>query len=136
MPRSLFFTMPTFDFINLVRKVVSTAVSAVASPTTAVLAGSALLATFLGEILSLFDLSLPQSLYSYGFNYPEGCEQYAKVFLYAIRFDFLLQLLNWVLGFFSSLVGYVLKFFISLITILVSVGVYRVIRSQLKDLIG
>ena len=133
----LVFSMPTFDFINFVRKIVAGAVSAVASPITAVLAGAGLLATFLDEIVSFFsdDFEIPTIAFE-GFDFPQDCEQFVRVFLYAIDFDTLHSIINWVVVIAYSLIGFSLRYIVSLVGILCAVGVYRVVRKQLKDVMG
>lgn len=129
--------MPTFDFINFVRKIVAGAISAAASPITAVLAGAGLLATFLDDIVDFFsdDFQIPTIAFE-GFDFPQDCEQFVKVFLYAIDFDTLQKIVNWVVGFVYSLIDFSLRYIVSLVGVLCAVGVYRVVRKQLKDVLG
>ena len=128
--------MPTFDFANVLRKLLAAAVSAAASPVTAVLAGAALLSAFLDDIIQFFtdDFSLPT------FQFPSinlgGGSDILSILLYAVNFDLAADYIDCVLRFVSSVLAFGVKFFISLNAILVSVGVYRVVRRQLKDVVG
>ena len=129
--------MPTFDFANVLRKLLAAAISAAASPVTAVLAGAALLSNFLDDILKFFneDFHLPS------FSLPQipaavADHELLNLFLYSVNFDSCASFLNVVFSFISSLFSFAVSFFVSLNAILISVGVYRVIRSQLKDVVG
>ena len=129
--------MPTFDFANVLRKLLAAAISAAASPVTAVLAGATLLSAFLDDILKFFndDFSLPT------LSLPEipgavADNELLNLFLYAVNFDSCANFLNLVFNFISSLFSFAVSFFVSVNAILIAVGVYRVIRSQLKDVVG
>lgn len=128
--------MPTFDFANVLRKLLSAAVSAAASPVTAVLAGAALLSAFLDDIIQFFtdDFSLPT------FEFPsislyDGSDL-LSLCLYAVNFDLAADFIDCVLTFVSAALSFGVKFFISLNAVLIAVGVYRVVRRQLKDVVG
>ena len=129
--------MPTFDFANVLRKLLAAAISATASPVTAVLAGAALLSAFLDDILRFFneDLKLPSLSIP---NIPSAVadNELLNLFLYAVDFDSCVSFLNLVFGFISSFFSFAVSFFVSVNAILIAVGVYRVIRSQLKDVVG
>ena len=129
--------MPTFDFANVLRKLLAAAISAAASPVTAVLAGATLLSAFLDDILKFFNddfflpsLSLPEIPGAVADN------ELLNLFLYAVNFDSCATFLNLVFNFISSLFSFAVSFFVSVNAILIAVGVYRVIRSQLKDVVG
>lgn len=128
--------MPTFDFANVLRKLLAAAISAAASPVTAVLAAAALLSTFLEDILTFFNDSLELPSFSLPTIPASYDSDFLKLIFYAIHFDLVVDFLNMVLGFVSAALEFGVQFIISLTAVLVCVGVYRVVRSQLKDVVG
>ena len=130
--------MPTFDFSNILRKIVAAAVSVAASPITAVLAGATILATFADEIVSFFssDFSWPAFSLSSLPNLTQESNEILSLVLYAVDFDKVISFVDSVCSFFSGLLSFGVKFISSLLLVLVTVGAYKVVRKQLKDAFG
>lgn len=128
--------MPTFDFANVVRKLIAAAVSAAASPVTGVLAAASLLAIFLEDILTFFNDTIKLPSFSLPSIPSEYDSDFLRLIFYAIKFDLVKDFVNLVLSFISSCLAFGVKFIVSLLAVLVLVGVYRVIRKQLKDVVG
>lgn len=129
--------MPTFDFANIFRKLLAAAVSVVASPVTAVLAAAALIAPFFEDIITFFndDFSLPQ------IDFPEIVVPYDgspfyQMLLYAVNSEMAIDFLNTIINWVKAALNFGIEFFVSLISVLCLVGIYKVVRRQLKDTVG
>lgn len=129
--------MPTFDFFNVARKLVAAAVSAAASPITVVLSAAVLLTGFFKRILDFFtvDLSLPTISLS-GIDMPDYAQPYLSLFFYAVNADLCVDFLNSIIKFFDKFITFGVSFIASLFAVIVSVGIYRTVRANLKDMIG
>lgn len=129
--------MPTFDFGNIVRKLLAAAVSVVASPVTAVLAAAVAIAPFFQDILNFFndDFSLPEISFP-KIVVPSDGSSFYQMLLYAVNSEMAINFLNTVIDWVQAAINFGIEFFISLFTVICIVGIYRVIRRQLKDTVG
>lgn len=129
--------MPTFDFANVIRRLVSAALSAVASPITAVLAISSAITLLFDDIIKFFgeDLTLPQLSFE-PLSLTDSADSLLRVFLYAVDFNTLVEIVNFILGFFQKFIIFSCSFVVSFIGVVVAVGAVKVVRKQLKDVMG
>lgn len=129
--------MPTFDFGNIIRKLLAAAVSVVASPVTAVLAAAAVVAPFFEDIISFFndEFNLPQ-IDCPEIVIPSDGSPFYQMLLYAVNSEMAIDFLNTIIDWVQSAINFGIEFFISLFSVICVVGVYRVLRRQLKDTVG
>lgn len=121
--------MPTFDFFNLVRRVVGAAIKAAFSPTGIVLGLTAGLTALATSFYSLFDFSW----LSYNFTFPTDSSTLSQFVLYCIAYDRLVSILNPTWSFIVNLITFVGTFFASLVTAVCAVGVAKVCRRAIYD---
>lgn len=128
--------MPTFDFFNVVRKIVSTALNAAFSPVTIVLGAAALITTCFESIIQFFndDFNLP-SIQIPSLSLGESSDL-VNFLLYAVNFDTALTFINSTLSFVSSFIDFFVTFMVSLLGVLISVGSYKLVRRQIRDTVG
>lgn len=123
--------MPTFDFSNIIKKIVSVGISAVASPVVWVLAAAGTLSAAVGYYTTWFDsISVPsvESITSFNFD-----SQILQVLMYAVNADFLATIITWVFNTVINTINFLIQFLCSMLVVLLGVGVASVIRKSLKD---
>lgn len=115
----------------------ATAVSVVASPVTAVLAAAAVVAPFFEDIISFFndEFNLPQIDFP-KIVIPSDGSSFYQMLLYAVNSDMAIDFLNTIIDWVQASINFGIEFFISLFSVICVVGVYRVLRRQLKDTVG
>ena len=123
--------MPTFDFANILRKIVTVSLAVALNPLTAVLS----VAGVLTALLSWFDSNI--SIPDIG-RIPEVINLYdstglLELLLYCVNWPLLQTHLNWCLEFLRLCLGYFLTYCSSLFFVLVSVGVFKVVRRKVRD---
>lgn len=126
--------MPTFDFANILRKIVTVSLSVALNPLTAVLS----VAGVLTALLSWFDanVSIPDIV-----QVPEVINVYdssglLELLLYCVNWPLLHSHLNWCLEFLRLSLGYFLTYCSSLFFVLVSIGIFKVVRRKVRDFVS
>lgn len=124
--------MPTFDFSNILRKIVTVSLAVALNPITAVLS----VAGVLTALLSWFDSNI--SIPDIG-HIPEVINLYdstglLELLLYCVNWPLLHTHLNWCLEFLRLCLGYFLTYCSSLFFVLVSVGLFKVVRRKVRDI--
>ena len=129
--------MPTFDFGNIVRKIVSAAITAAASPIASTIAIAALLTPFVDDIMEFFvkDFDLP-SFSVPSIPLPNGSSQLASLLLYSINFDLAISICNSILSFLVGVVNLANQFLLSVLSVIVVSSSYKILRKTLRDYVG
>lgn len=126
--------MPTFDFINIIRKIIQAAISTVCSPVGGVLAASALLMTLLSTFTDFFtSFSFPS--FSINLNF-DTTSDLLQLLFYCVNVDLLVQILSSFFSIVTTIITFSCEFVISLAGVLLVVGAYKVVRQNLKDFVS
>lgn len=126
--------MPTFDFSNIVKKIISLAVQASCSPIVVVLASATVIHSIVGNFTQWFSsISISNLLSKYQLSTEIFQSDLLSLFLYAIAWDETAEVINFVLSAFGSLLDFIITFSISLVGALIPLGVALVLRKSLKD---
>lgn len=123
--------MPTFDFSNVVKKLISVAVSVTASPVVWVIAAGTALSLSVGFLTTWWDsISVPSidAVTTFSFD-----SDLLRVLMYAINSDMLVSIINWITNTIVNTINFLIQFSISLFVVLLTVGITSVIRKSLKD---
>lgn len=125
--------MPTFDFANIINKIVRTAVSAVANPVVILTAFAAAFTAALTVYVKFFtDLSLPRVEF-FSLNFSSFDSDWLSFICYLVDYETLSSIFDFVLQVALGFIPVCLTFFVSLFTFY---WVYRcamTIRAALKD---
>lgn len=123
--------MPTFDFSNIIKKLVSTAIQVSCSPVTWVLAAATALSVSVSYLTDWFNsITIPQLSVDNSLIFNSDI---LKLLLYLVNFDTLLDILISIVNFITSAINFLIRFVISLFSVLIPVIVQSVIRKSLKD---
>lgn len=126
--------MPTFDFANILRKIVTVSLSVALNPLTAVLS----VAGVLTALLSWFDanVSIPDIVQVPEVIHVNDSSGLLELLLYCVNWPLLHSHLNWCLEFLRLSLGYFLTYCSSLFFVLVSVGIFKVVRRKVRDFVS
>ena len=126
--------MPTFDFANILRKIVTASLAVALNPLTAVLSVAGTLTALL--IYFEANVSIPDIV-----QVPEVINIYdttglLDLLLYCVNWPLLHTHLAWCLNFLRLCLGYFLTYCSSLLFVLVSVGIFKVVRRKIRDFVS
>lgn len=126
--------MPTFDFSNILRKIVTVSLSVALNPLTAVLS----VAGVLTALLSWFDanVSIPDIVQVPEVIHVNDSSGLLELLLYCVNWPLLHSHLNWCLEFLRLSLGYFLTYCSSLFFVLVSIGIFKVVRRKVRDFVS
>lgn len=126
--------MPTFDFANILRKIVTVSLSVALNPLTAVLS----VAGVLTALLSWFDanVSIPDIVQVPEVIHVNDSSGLLELLLYCVNWPLLHSHLNWCLEFLRLSLGYFLTYCSSLFFVLVSIGIFKVVRRKVRDFVS
>ena len=126
--------MPTFDFANILRKIVTVSLSVALNPLTAVLS----VAGVLTALLSWFDanVSIPDIVQVPEVIHVNDSTGLLELLLYCVNWPLLHSHLNWCLEFLRLSLGYFLTYCSSLFFVLVSIGIFKVVRRKVRDFVS
>lgn len=129
--------MPTFDFSNIINKLVSATLSVVANPVVILTAFAAALSGAVGIYVSYFaDLSLP-SLPNISLDFSGDMNSlWADLAGYILAYDTLREIFNFVIRFFAGLIPAIITFIASLFTAFWAYKVANAIRASVQDFGG
>ena len=126
--------MPTFDFANILRKIVTASLAVALNPLTAVLSVAGVVTSLL--IYFEANVSIPDIV-----QVPEVINIYdttglLDLLLYCVNWPLLHTHLAWCLNFLRLCLGYFLTYCSSLLFVLVSVGIFKVVRRKIRDFVS
>ena len=126
--------MPTFDFANILRKIVSVTISVAFSPLTIVVTAATVVPSLLSEWVSVFDL--PD-----WFKVPSAVDisdnsHLVQFALYIINYDLIASIINWAIGFVSSLIEFIIEGLATFTVAGATLYAYKIIRVKIKDLVS
>lgn len=126
--------MPTFDFANILRKIVTVSLSVALNPLTAVLS----VAGVLTALLSWFDanVSIPDIGQVPEVIHVNDSSGLLELLLYCVNWPLLYSHLNWCLEFLRLSLGFFLTYCSSLFFVLVSIGIFKVVRRKVRDFVS
>ena len=125
--------MPTFDFANIINKIVRTVVSAVANPVVILTAFAAAVTAALTVYVKFFtDLSLP-SVEVFNFNFSSFDSDWLKFFCYLVDYETFVSIFGFVLQVAFNFIPVCLTFFISLFALYWVFKCAKTVRAALKD---
>lgn len=129
--------MPTFDFSNIVNKIVSAALAVVANPVVLLTVFAGVLSASVGVYVSYFsDLTLP-TLPSISLDVGEHMDSlWADLVGYIFAYDVLKDIVSFVVHFIAGLIPAVLTFVVSLFSAFWAWKAANAIRASLQDLGG
>lgn len=122
--------MPTFDFANIIRKVVSVAITVACNPVTIVIAAAGIIAGLLadfGQAYALPTISVPENI---GWVDSSGL---LELVLYCINYSALVSIINFTFSSVVTIINFSLRFAAGLLTVVTMVAAYRAVRSKIKD---
>lgn len=125
--------MPTFDFFNIIRQIVRTAVATFANPVVICLAFAASFTAALTAYVKYFtDLSLPElNLPTISFSsYDDGWLQF---FAFVLDYSTFRGIVNFVLGVATTFIPVAITFIVALFAAFWIYKVAKTIRASLKD---
>ena len=127
--------MPTFDFSNIVNKIVSAALAVVANPVVLLTVFAGVLSASVGVYVSYFsDLTLP-TLPSISLDVGEHMDSlWADLVGYIFAYDVLKDIVSFVVHFIAGLIPAVLTFVVSLFSAFWAWKAANAIRANLADL--
>lgn len=120
--------MPTFDFGNILRKLVGGAVTALASPYAAALAGALAMDAIFVSLVG--NVKIPS------WNAPTAVSfqsDLLQVMLYCVNYDLIANAIRYICDFGASVCELLIHTVLALGGAVVGWGVYRVVRAQIKD---
>ena len=125
--------MPTFDFANIINKIVRTVVSAVANPVVILTAFAAAVTAALTVYVRFFtDLSLPRVEF-FSLNFSSFDSDWNNFFCYLVDYETLVSIFDFVLQVAFNFIPVCLTFFVSLFTLYWVFKCAKTIRAALKD---
>lgn len=126
--------MPTFDFSNILSKIVRTALNAVANPFTIITTASAAITMAVTHWISTFDIDLPSIDFdSSAFSEWIG-DDWMDLVAYTIDYNTIKELGNFVIFLAASILPALITFIISCIGLYWTYKTYMTLRASLKDL--
>lgn len=120
--------MPTFDFGNILRKLVGGAVTALASPYAAALAGALAMDAIFVALVG--DIKIPSWSAPTAVSFESDLLQ---VLLYCVNYDLIATAIRNICEFGASVCELLIHTVLGLGGAVVGWGVYRVVRAQIKD---
>lgn len=126
--------MPTFDFSNIINKLLRASLLLVANPITTILSVSLILTTLIDNITDWFDvISLDNIMPSISYIYDSDI---TGLLLYAIAWDKFVEVYQFIGKFIAETFEFTIKYFITTTSILITVGVTKIMRTALKSFFG
>lgn len=124
--------LPTFDFGNILRKVVGGAVTTLASPYASALAGAVAIDAIFVSLVG--DITIPS------WNAPSAVSVdgngLLQLMLYCVNYDLIATAIGHICRFGAGVCELIIHTLLALGGAVVGWGVYRVCRAQIKDYLG
>lgn len=130
--------MPTFDFFNVVRRLISASLSLVANPVAALLAFSAVVGTVGAAFVAFFsDLGIPElGTLDVSTLFSNFDSDWLAFILYTMDVGSFVELFDFCISTINGLISFVLLFFPTFFVGLWAYRVYLTLRNQIKDTAG
>ena len=124
--------LPTFDFGNILRKLVGGTVTTLASPYVAALAGAVAIDKIFVSLVG--DIAIPS------WNAPSAVSMdgnaLLQLMLYCVNYDLVATVIGHICRFGAGVCELIIHTLLGLGGAVVGWGVYRVVRAQIKDFLG